>query len=332
MRISLYGILAAVALVVAAFAIVGPTSKPPAYTQKILASFDSLASVVSGTYTRKSKKRKHKAKRSRGSKKKYAKKHKRRKYRPKKKTSPGLQYAKGYRTMCVRLCDGYYFPVSASAHPNRFQHDESVCQARCASPAKLYVYKNVGGSLEEMSDLEGKPYSDIVTAFKHRVAYNPSCTCRSEPWSQEAKTRHRLYALQDAVTELKAIPFTRVAGLEGSPRKGRVQVASLDVSSRADGSTQVGLKSKYDRKKSSSSKKYKARQYRKVNKKRAAKHRAAKRKAFKSKSRTKKRKTAAKRRATKKSVKAAIRKKRQRKMVRTARRARLAQVKRGVFR
>ena len=42
-----------------------------------------------------------------------------------------------YRTLCVRLCDGYYFPVSFSTLPNHFQRDSELCQSQCAAPAEL---------------------------------------------------------------------------------------------------------------------------------------------------------------------------------------------------
>jgi len=38
-----------------------------------------------------------------------------------------------YRTLCVRLCDGYYFPVSFSTLPNHFQRDADQCQSQCAA-------------------------------------------------------------------------------------------------------------------------------------------------------------------------------------------------------
>jgi Protein of unknown function (DUF2865) len=36
-----------------------------------------------------------------------------------------------YRTLCVRTCDGYYFPISYSTQPSRFPDDERTCQAMC---------------------------------------------------------------------------------------------------------------------------------------------------------------------------------------------------------
>src|SRR6185503_12233703 len=53
-----------------------------------------------------------------------------------------------YRTICVRLCDGYYFPVSFSTLPNHFQRDAQQCQSQCAAPAELYYHQNPGGAVE----------------------------------------------------------------------------------------------------------------------------------------------------------------------------------------
>jgi hypothetical protein len=46
----------------------------------------------------------------------------------------------------------------------------------------------------KMVDLEGHPYSDLPTAFQHLTRYDASCTCRGNPWDEEALARHRAYA------------------------------------------------------------------------------------------------------------------------------------------
>ena len=51
--------------------------------------------------------------------------------------------------VCVRLCDGYYFPVSFSTLPNHFERDADVCQSKCAAPAELYYHQNPGSGMEQ---------------------------------------------------------------------------------------------------------------------------------------------------------------------------------------
>jgi hypothetical protein len=84
-----------------------------------------------------------------------------------------------YRTLCVRLCDGYYFPVSFATLPNYFPRDAEVCQSKCAAPAELYYHQNPGGAVEQMvSVTEQKPYTSLRTAFMHRKQYVEGCSCK----------------------------------------------------------------------------------------------------------------------------------------------------------
>jgi hypothetical protein len=84
-----------------------------------------------------------------------------------------------YRTLCVRLCDGYYFPVSFSTLPNHFQRDVDVCQSRCAAPADLYYHQNPGGAVEQaVSATTQQAYIDLRVAFRYRKEYVPGCSCK----------------------------------------------------------------------------------------------------------------------------------------------------------
>src|SRR5262245_54912780 len=84
-----------------------------------------------------------------------------------------------YRTLCVRLCDGYYFPVSFSTLPNHFQRDAQVCQSQCAAPAELYYHQNPGGAVEQMVSANGQlPYTTLKSAFRYRKEFVPGCSCK----------------------------------------------------------------------------------------------------------------------------------------------------------
>ena len=89
-----------------------------------------------------------------------------------------------YRTMCVRLCDGYYFPVSFSTLPSSFPKDSDSCQNNCAAPAELYVYKNPGGEVEQMISPDGRPYDSIENAWRYRKEYIKGCSCKQTEFSQ----------------------------------------------------------------------------------------------------------------------------------------------------
>jgi hypothetical protein len=96
-----------------------------------------------------------------------------------------------YRTVCVRTCDGAYFPVSFATVPARFPDDEKTCKALCpATEASLFAYRNPGEDMNQAVSVNGQPYSAMPNAFKYRTEFNPSCACKAvgQTWSDALKT------------------------------------------------------------------------------------------------------------------------------------------------
>ncbi|HXK53141.1 MAG TPA: DUF2865 domain-containing protein [Hyphomicrobiales bacterium] len=106
-----------------------------------------------------------------------------------------------YRTLCVRSCDGYYFPISFATLPERFQTDAEQCRALCPSAVvELYVHENPGGTPEQMVSLNGRPYSSIPTAFRYRKEYVKGCSCNPFTLKLEEEEERR------AALEAKTVP------------------------------------------------------------------------------------------------------------------------------
>jgi Protein of unknown function (DUF2865) len=96
-----------------------------------------------------------------------------------------------YRTVCVRSCDGAYFPISFATVPGRFPDDEKTCKALCpAAEANLYAYRNPGEDMNQAVSISGQPYSSSPNAFRFRQEFNPSCACKAagQTWSDALKT------------------------------------------------------------------------------------------------------------------------------------------------
>ncbi|MYZ47462.1 DUF2865 domain-containing protein [Propylenella binzhouense] len=86
-----------------------------------------------------------------------------------------------YRTLCVRSCDGYYFPVSFATTREKFASDLETCQALCpGTRVDLYFHPNPGTDSEAMISLAGTPYSEMPNAFKYRRTFDKSCTCGAD--------------------------------------------------------------------------------------------------------------------------------------------------------
>jgi hypothetical protein len=92
-----------------------------------------------------------------------------------------------YRTVCVRACDGFYFPISYSTVPGRFGTDAQTCQRLCpGAQVSLYTYHNPGEEIEQAVSVDGAPYSALPNAFRYRKEVVAACSCRppGETWAQ----------------------------------------------------------------------------------------------------------------------------------------------------
>ncbi len=93
--------------------------------------------------------------------------------------NPGARY----RSICVRLCDGFFYPVSYSTYGSRLAQDAERCQSNCAAPAELYVYRNPGRGPEQAISLNGSAYVDLPVAFKYRKEYMKGCSCKQAEYN-----------------------------------------------------------------------------------------------------------------------------------------------------
>jgi hypothetical protein len=95
-----------------------------------------------------------------------------------------------YRTVCVRTCDGAYFPISFATVPARFADDDRTCKALCpAAEANLYAYRNPGEDMNQAVSISGQPYTALPNAFRYRQEFNPTCACKApgQTWSDALK-------------------------------------------------------------------------------------------------------------------------------------------------
>lgn len=88
-----------------------------------------------------------------------------------------------YQSVCVRLCDGYYYPVSYSTYGSQLARDADQCQSSCAAPAELYVYRNPGQEIEQAISLSGSAYMDLPVALRYRKEFVQGCSCKQTEYN-----------------------------------------------------------------------------------------------------------------------------------------------------
>jgi len=164
-----------------------------------------------------------------------------------------------FRTVCVRTCDGAYFPISFATVPARFPDDEKTCKALCpAAEATLYAYRNPGEDMSSAVSINGQPYSSSPNAFRYRQEFNPSCACKAvgQTWSDALKSIDDKAAAEQQgdiiVTEESAKKMSRplpkaapVAAKKGAaPATGTASAPAQDAPAAAAPSTDTGSENK----------------------------------------------------------------------------------------
>lgn len=94
--------------------------------------------------------------------------------------SIGLAANGSRRSVCVRLCDGFYFPIGYLNAPDEMADHEALCQAACPSaPVKVFTAGPGAETIDQVVSREMKSYASLPTAFSYRQARPAaSCACR----------------------------------------------------------------------------------------------------------------------------------------------------------
>lgn len=118
------------------------------------------------------------------------------------------------QAMCVRTCDGYYWPVRYPASREDSGHDEALCRTACGTETKVYYRSGPGVDAEEMKDTGGRSYGATPTAFLYRKRLVDGCSCRPMPWTASEAARHERYALIEEEQKLRLAEAERQTAAE----------------------------------------------------------------------------------------------------------------------
>jgi hypothetical protein len=97
-----------------------------------------------------------------------------------------VQAHSGSYAVCVRTCDGSFFPVSYSGAGSRADSLEDVCRSLCPNADMALYSFPFGGTIEEAASPTGEPYANLPNAGKFEKAYDASCSCRrkGQTWAE----------------------------------------------------------------------------------------------------------------------------------------------------
>jgi Protein of unknown function (DUF2865) len=102
---------------------------------------------------------------------------------PREEVLPPPRRIAGGKPVCVRTCDGYYFPLHMNEASLR-QAGDTACQSLCPG-AETKLYRMSSRGIEGAVSVDGgQRYTALPTAFRYRKTYDAACFCRQpgERW------------------------------------------------------------------------------------------------------------------------------------------------------
>ena len=139
---------------------------------------------------------------------------------------------RGSMAVCVRKCDGGYFPVSYSAHRGNLDDLADLCTALCPNAETVLFTKRPDAEIEHAVSFDGESYDNLANAGKFKKRFDPACTCKpkNRSWAEAladaekliAKNRRDLIVTPEKAEELsrpKPTPVCRAGGPAAGPRR-----------------------------------------------------------------------------------------------------------------
>ncbi|PSJ65567.1 DUF2865 domain-containing protein [Kumtagia ephedrae] len=138
----------------------------------------------------------------------------------------GAPPAERFRTMCVRVCDGYFFPMSQSSSIGDFDRDVRNCRSSCpgAETQLFYGPPEAEGAADMLSTATGRAYQALPTAFLHQnmsESRTPGCGCK-------ANRSFEVVAGGAGNQRLAVPPAPAPAGIE-KPRSGEASASIVAI-------------------------------------------------------------------------------------------------------
>jgi hypothetical protein len=133
----------------------------------------------------------------------------------------------GRMAICVRTCDGFYFPVNFQGIGARDEYSQ-VCQSLCPAAETQVFFMPLGAEVDRAATRDGTPYMSLPAAKKFQQTRDPACFCKhpGQTWASAMKGVEDLVETRKGdivITEEQAQAMARPRALPTAPepRRGR---------------------------------------------------------------------------------------------------------------
>ncbi len=128
----------------------------------------------------------------------------------------------GSQAVCVRSCDGGFFPLPISARHNPDELTQ-MCQALCPGTEASVFTRAPNADIKSAVSLDGHAYMDQQNALAFQKSYTPACSCRpaGKSWAETLATAEELLDNTRkgdiVVTPEKSAELSRPTGVVPAP-------------------------------------------------------------------------------------------------------------------
>lgn len=146
----------------------------------------------------------------------------------------GEAFAGGYRTICVRTCDGFFFPIRQNGSSATTIIDSDLCQASCPNAEVKLFLQPLEKDVDAAVSIDGTTnYTALPNAFRYRTSLEPTCGCRpaDKSWADTLAAAEQILGAagetDGAVSELRAQELSRPRELKAqkTKTKSKTQIA-----------------------------------------------------------------------------------------------------------
>ena len=140
------------------------------------------------------------------------------------------------RLVCVRSCDGGYFPLDRE--PKGKESVASLCSALCPNAEVMVFHAPREGGIEEAVSDTGEPYMRLPNALRFRKAYDPSCSCKkpNESWAHALRKAETMIARKKSdvlVTEAVSEQMANAALRRPKAKRDKAEGTMIGMASAA---------------------------------------------------------------------------------------------------
>lgn len=92
----------------------------------------------------------------------------------------------GSQAVCVRKCDGGFFPLPLSARRGQGETLNDLCAALCPNAETEVFTRSPTADIEKAVSLDGEAYMSLPNAKKFEKSFDSTCTCKpqNQSWSE----------------------------------------------------------------------------------------------------------------------------------------------------